>query len=84
MSSKLESIVESKLLKILKLFLNNPDELYHLKKISDKTKVPLGSTHRLIKKLSKTKIIDTVTVGKIKLYKLNKENSKEFNTLKWN
>jgi Mn-dependent DtxR family transcriptional regulator len=82
MSSKIELIVDKKLLKIIKLFLNKNKELFHLQKISQEAKVPLGTTFRLIKKLSKTGLIKTQTVGKTKLYKTDKKIAKEFQVLK--
>ena len=82
MSSKLSLLIDKKTIKIVQLVLNRPNEIFHLKKISTETKVPLGSTHRIISKLRKIELLETILVGKIKLYKLNKKNSKEFKILK--
>jgi len=70
--SLLEGLLDKKIEKILLLFLKNNSELFHLNKISNLTKVPLASTFRIINKLTKLNIIQTIKIGKIKLYKLNK------------
>ncbi len=72
MKNVLLGLIDPKILAILKLFLKNPDQLYHLKKISLEAKVPLGTTFRLINKLTKLQILSITTVGKLKLYRLNR------------
>ncbi len=81
MSSNLGLLIEPKLLKLVQLFLKNKEELYTLDLISKTTKVPIGSTFRLMKKLVDTGIVDVITVGKTKLYKTNKKKAKEFGVL---
>ena len=63
-------LVNKKVLKILDLLLRNKDKLFHLNKISEDTKVPLGTTFRLVNQLVSLDIIDVVLVGKMKIYKL--------------
>jgi len=63
-------LINKKVLKILDLLLRNKDKLFHLNKISDETKVPLGSTFRLVNQLVSLDIIDVIVVGKMKIYKL--------------
>jgi len=70
--SILEGLLDIKIEKILKLLLKNNNELFHINKISTITKVPLSSTFRIINKLKKLNLIETITIGKIKLYKLSK------------
>jgi predicted transcriptional regulator len=82
MSSKIGLLIDPKILRIVQLFLKKEDELFHLQKISQEAKVPLGSTFRLIKEIENTGLIDTITVGKTKLYKTNKEMAKEFKMLR--
>ena len=82
MSSRIGVLIDPKLLRIVKLFLEKPNELYHLQKISSEAKVPLGSTFRLIKQIQATGLIEIITVGKTKLYKTNKKTQKEFQILK--
>ena len=82
MGTKLANVIDFKLIRIIRLVLTKPDELFHIQKISSETKVPLGSTFRLIQKLTDIKLLDIIIVGKTKLYKLNKKNSKEFEILR--
>lgn len=73
----LTGLIDPKIEKILKVFIENKEELFHLKKISAHSKVPLTTTFSLIKKLAKLDIISISKVGKLKLYKLaeNKKTS---------
>jgi Mn-dependent DtxR family transcriptional regulator len=82
MSSKIGLVIEPKLLRIIQLFLNKEDEIFNLQKISSEAKVPLGSTFRLMKKITKTELVETIPVGKTKLYRTNKKIAKEFRILK--
>jgi hypothetical protein len=82
MSSKITVLIDPKLLRIARLFLNKPEELFHLQKISSEAKVPLGSTFRLIKKVQQTGLVEVITVGKTKLYKTNKAMIKEFQQIR--
>jgi Mn-dependent DtxR family transcriptional regulator len=82
MSSKIGLVIEPKLLRIIQLFLNKEDEIFNLQKISSEAKVPLGSTFRLMKKITKTDLVETIPVGKTKLYRTNKKIAKEFMILK--
>ena len=63
-------LINQKVLKILDLFLKNKDELFHLNKISEETKVPIGSTFRLVNQLVSLELLDVVVIGKMKIYKL--------------
>lgn len=82
MSSSLQKIIDRKILRLVQLFLNRDEELFHLQKISTEAKVPIGTTFRLIKKLATSGLVETVRVGKIKLYRTNKNIAKEFGMLK--
>ena len=63
-------LINGKVLKILDLLLQNKDKLYHLNKISDETKVPLGSTFRLVNQLVSLELLDVIVVGKMKIYRI--------------
>jgi len=82
MRSKLALLIDKKTIKIIQLILKRPNEIFHLQKISTEAKVSLGSTHRIISKLKNIELLETILVGKTKLYKLNQKNSKEFKILK--
>jgi hypothetical protein len=79
--SSLTQVIDPKILKIMLLFLSRQEELYHLQKISQEAKVPLGTTFRLVKRLGKAQFLETITVGKTKLYRMNKAKKKEFEVL---
>ena len=82
MGSKVSNLIDIKTLRVVRLFLNNPDEIYHIQKISKNAKVPLGTTFRLMQKMTKEEIVKTIPVGKLKLYQLNKKMKKELELLK--
>jgi len=82
MSSKIGLLIDPKVLRIAQLFLNKEDDIFNLQKISSEAKVPLGSTFRLIKKVIKTGLVETIVVGKTKLYRTDKKAAKEFMVLK--
>ena len=82
MASKISSLLDPKLLRIVQLFLKNPGSIYHLQKISQETKIPLGTTFRLVNKLLNKNIIVVLLVGKLKLYKLNIEFKDDLEILK--
>jgi hypothetical protein len=82
LSSKIAGLIDEKLLRIARLFLDHEEGLFHLQKISTSARVPLGTTFRLIKQLVDAGLVEIVPVGKVKLYKLNKKNSKEFEVVR--
>lgn len=75
--SLLSGLIDLKMEKILKVFIQNKEQLFHLKKISSQSKVPLTTTFSIIKKLTHLDIIKISKIGKLKLYKLaeNKKTS---------
>jgi len=68
----LKGVIDSKTYKILRLFLDNKDELFHLNKISQQTKVPIASVFRIVRKLARLNLITIIKVGKMKLYRLKR------------
>ncbi|MBN2367455.1 hypothetical protein JXC34_00425 [Candidatus Woesearchaeota archaeon] len=68
----LEGIIDDKVLRVLKLFLNNPDEFYHINKVSEESKVPLATTFRIMNNLLQNKIIEHKTISKFRIYRLSK------------
>ena len=78
MEKYLIDLLNPKIVSILRLFLDNSKDLFHLQKISRQSKVPLGTTFRLIKKLVSLDLVSVVTVEKLKLYKLNDDKKADF------
>jgi len=56
---------------------NNPKAFY-LKELSDKSKVPIATTYRILQKLEKLKIIQVMKISKFKLYTLSSNQDTEF------
>ena len=74
-------LVDSKITRILSLLLKNPKEHYHIQKLSRDARVPLSSTFRIVNKLVRLNLIETTTIGKFKIYKLNEKRSTELKEL---
>jgi DNA-binding IclR family transcriptional regulator len=74
-------LVDSKIIKIVKVLLNNPTEFYHIQKLAKEAKVPLSSTHRLVNKLVRINLIKITTVGQFKIYQINETNIEELKLL---
>ena len=77
MAHILQGILDVKVAKILQLFLNSPEDLFHISKVSTLSKVPMGSTFRIVQRLAKAGAIETIPVGKIKLYRAAKTEEME-------
>ncbi|HYD03435.1 MAG TPA: helix-turn-helix domain-containing protein, partial [Alphaproteobacteria bacterium] len=71
----LENLFDKKIVSILRLFLKKKDQQFYLKEISKLTKVPLASTHRILKKLEELSLIEKTKIKHLKIYKLA-ENEK--------
>jgi hypothetical protein len=74
----MEGLIDSKLTRVIKTFLRDKDGLFHLKKISNHSKVPLTTTLAITKKLVGLDILEIVVIGKFKLYRLAKNKKTEF------
>ena len=70
-------LIDPKIERILKVFIQNKGQLFHLKKISMLSKVPLTTTFSVVNKLTHLNITTISKIGKLKLYKLaeNKKTS---------
>ncbi len=67
----LEGIIDRKKMAVLALFLKEEETLFTLTLASKKAKVPVATVMRLVNEFSKQGIIETVAVGKIRLYRLS-------------
>lgn len=74
----LDSLMDKKLLKILKAFIDNPGNEYYLRELAKKTRIPVTSTLRIVRQLVKLGIVDEMRIKQIKLYKLRKGKQSEF------
>ncbi len=67
--SLLSELFDKKILKVLNVFFENKDQEFHLREISSTSKVPLASTHRIVKKLADMGLIQYIEIKKFKLLK---------------
>jgi DNA-binding IclR family transcriptional regulator len=71
-------LIDEKTLKVLALFINNPEEYFHINKVSDDAKVPLATTFRIINSLKNNDIIEYRKISKFKIYRLaNNQKTKK-------
>ena len=69
MPTGLLGLVEKKTLAIFTTLINSPGKLYHINLLAEEAKVPITSTARIVKKLVQSGFAETITVGKLSLYK---------------
>lgn len=70
-------LIDPKLYRIIRIFSQNKDQIFHLQKLSSEAKVPLATTFRIVSELRKKGFVEVVFVGKMKLYKANQERRLE-------
>ena len=66
----LEGLIEAKVWRIFKTFLNQPHKIFHLNSVAQAAKVPVSSTQRIVKNLAKNGFLEAIKVGKLNLYRL--------------
>lgn len=72
-----KGIFDAKVLRVIHVFLTNPETEFYLKEISSKSRVPIATTFRILQKLIKFQLIEEKKVKMLKLYKLgNNEKTK--------
>ncbi len=76
-----ETLFDKKIIKILRLFVNNQDKEYYLREIARITKVPPATTHRIIKQLLTLELIAESKEKYLKTYMANTTNLKMFSGL---
>lgn len=76
-----ETLFDKKVIKILRLFINNSDNQYYLREISRLTKVSPASTHRILTSMESLSILEAIKTKHLKTYVLNKKNASIFTDL---
>ncbi|MBN1646168.1 winged helix-turn-helix transcriptional regulator [Candidatus Woesearchaeota archaeon] len=76
--SILEELFNEKILKILKLFIYNPEEEYYVREIAKRTRVPLASSHRILQKLVKAGILKEIRIKHYRAYRLADSKDTKF------
>lgn len=66
----IEEFFDKKTLSILKLFLFDDTKQFYLREISKKTRVPVSSTFRIVRKLKSLGLVNENIIKKTKLYTL--------------
>lgn len=68
----LKEIFDEKIVEIVNVFIENPEKKFSLTDISNITKVKVATTFRIINKLLKKEFLTPVTIGKVNIYQLAK------------
>ena len=76
-----ETLFDKKVIKILRLFINNPSNNYYLREISRIAKVSPASTHRILASMKELELISEIKNKHLKTYILNKQNASIFSEL---
>ncbi len=76
-----ETLFDKKVIKILRLFINNPDNRYYLREISRIAKVSPASTYRVLKSMKELELIKEYKDKHLKTYSIDKKNSSLFSHL---
>ena len=66
----LEGLIEAKVWRIFRTFLDHPQKIFHLNSVAQAAKVPVSSAQRIVKNLAKHGFIEALKVGKLNLYRL--------------
>ena len=74
----IETLFDKKIIKILRLFINNPDKELYLREISKLTKVSPASTYRILKLLKELELVYEEKTKYLKTYFLNRQNAAMF------
>lgn len=76
----LDNLLDKKLLKILRMFVDNPDQQFYLRELAKKTRIPTTSTLRILRRLQQLDIVAEIRIKQIKLYQLKIGKNAEFLT----
>ncbi|MFH0870635.1 MAG: hypothetical protein V1866_06295 [archaeon] len=71
----LDDFFDRKELAILKLFLYDDTDKFYLREIAKKTKVPVATTFRIVKKFKQIGVIEEIHIKKTKLYSLSQNKN---------
>jgi DNA-binding IclR family transcriptional regulator len=82
--SVFEELIDNKILKILKLLLQNKEQQFHLYKIAQESNIPVATVFRIMKRLLRLSLVQQTIIGKFKLYSIahNKKTKELYLSLK--
>ncbi len=72
------NLIDQKIISILKTFIKHENEKLSLSQVAKESNVPIATTHRILKRLQKLKIIHLEHIHKYKLFQLNQNLTTQF------
>ena len=70
----LEKLADDRALEILKVFAKKPDNAFTMAEVQKKTKLPVATTFRQLKRLAKQGFLTVETIKHVSLYKLSQND----------
>ena len=74
----IETLFDKKVIKILRLFINNPQTQYYLREVARISKVSPASTFRILQTMNDLDLLQEHKVKHLKTYSLNESNASMF------
>ncbi len=74
----LETLFDPKVIRVLRLFINNPSKEYYLREVSRLAKVPPATAYRIIKTMKELELLHEEKTKHLKTYYLNQRNAAMF------
>jgi hypothetical protein len=65
----LKGLVDMRRISLYLFFLKDQEKVFSLTELSEKAKIPVASTMRIMRDILENSLVEVVMVGKIKLYK---------------
>ncbi len=75
-------LMDPKTVAVLEVFIKNPTKDYCLNEVTDLSKVPIATTHRILRRLIKQNLVNFDKIKSLRIYKLNESDATSYlNTL---
>ena len=65
-------LLDDKLIKIISVFLKNPEKRFYLSEVSKASGINAATTFRMLNKLAKENLLNVMVIGKVRTYQLSK------------
>jgi len=65
-------LFDEKIIEVISLFIENPNKKYFLSDVSNKTKINMTTTFRILNKLVSKRFLRATVLGKVRIYELEK------------
>jgi len=76
--SILEGLFDEKILKVLKLFILNPEDEFYVREVAKRTRVPLATSFRILQKLVILNLLREIKIKHYKAYRLEENKDTQF------